>query len=889
VVLIVARVGLPLLSRALRLDRAEDRSHIPQDFKPDRDPWRRNIRSLRFHAARLLSLPAALVAIVLLAHPVHGGALEVHDPLARFTMAPGVTPAVIAGAPNSLTMICWVYRTAHDRTAAAMIFDGGGVIRIGFDDGAAGIRAEFRGSPRDLVALAALRDAQSGAVPLDEWILIAVTWDLPSRRMSLFARSASGGTASASDSDPAWDGALPWPFTFGRSGTDHCFQGVLGLFVIRAGAIGEADVDAIWRGGAPNYFAPARLATSTMNGLLGLRWMVGHAVLTEPHANVNIFAAGADLGSLASVNNVPVYNDSDLSTFFSAGRIQIMEGDWAFVSPHDADAPWGKFFVRQPAVISLDGEVESAPLDSPVAHELAAAAPTALRRVLVTANSRAVRLNASWYGGQQENWAFGGFFAARRAEMAGVVVPAWYVAGANFPGFNGIARLEGAAIPSAAAVDGSVSMGNFGTHGIDNPNFSAYPLVGSAVVIQPGGAYIPKSRPEPGTRFGSSAEALVVRSLLLRYPGAGTAVVRGEKSAAQGLSGSAEGAEQIIPLDTTAAIHVVSPSDEIDAATRTIRLYGVSSSWMRGDGVAVTAGSGTGGLALISEVTPEKGGVTLTLENWFAISPETGSELRLGPVDTIWAQHAWNGLAIDDAEIFRGVRITASGGPVVALINECYRPDANGFIVGAIGRASFGYRMQIDAWHVAGGQHLIRALEPDLVLQFFAQQGSEIEDFLSYREMIRSAHDGAEVWWIGDPDFDTLQTNVEGTDAWQQAILDEARGHGAGAIVAHRDAAVGDGMERAVDGQSSNQSHPSARGCRVYVDAVLARLATASVTVLPCPADVDGDGSVGFTDLLLILGAFGPCGTTCAEDVDDDGTVGFTDLLLVLTNWGACP
>ncbi len=48
--------------------------------------------------------------------------------------------------------------------------------------------------------------------------------------------------------------------------------------------------------------------------------------------------------------------------------------------------------------------------------------------------------------------------------------------------------------------------------------------------------------------------------------------------------------------------------------------------------------------------------------------------------------------------------------------------------------------------------------------------------------------------------------------------------------------------------------------------------------------DVNGDGVVDTADLLAVLAAWGPC-TGCPEDVDTDGEVGFTDLILLLTNW----
>jgi hypothetical protein len=44
-----------------------------------------------------------------------------------------------------------------------------------------------------------------------------------------------------------------------------------------------------------------------------------------------------------------------------------------------------------------------------------------------------------------------------------------------------------------------------------------------------------------------------------------------------------------------------------------------------------------------------------------------------------------------------------------------------------------------------------------------------------------------------------------------------------------------------------------------------------------CPADLDGSGDVGFSDLLAVLNAWGAC-PGCPEDIDGDGNVGFSDL-----------
>lgn len=54
------------------------------------------------------------------------------------------------------------------------------------------------------------------------------------------------------------------------------------------------------------------------------------------------------------------------------------------------------------------------------------------------------------------------------------------------------------------------------------------------------------------------------------------------------------------------------------------------------------------------------------------------------------------------------------------------------------------------------------------------------------------------------------------------------------------------------------------------------------------PGDATGDGLVGVTDLLVLLGAWGPCPAppvSCPADFDNDGVVGIVDLLTLLANW----
>ena len=53
-------------------------------------------------------------------------------------------------------------------------------------------------------------------------------------------------------------------------------------------------------------------------------------------------------------------------------------------------------------------------------------------------------------------------------------------------------------------------------------------------------------------------------------------------------------------------------------------------------------------------------------------------------------------------------------------------------------------------------------------------------------------------------------------------------------------------------------------------------------------SDINGDGVVGVTDLLILLANWGPCNDCdeCQVDLDCNCSVGVNDLLILLANWG---
>jgi hypothetical protein len=76
--------------------------------------------------------------------------------------------------------------------------------------------------------------------------------------------------------------------------------------------------------------------------------------------------------------------------------------------------------------------------------------------------------------------------------------------------------------------------------------------------------------------------------------------------------------------------------------------------------------------------------------------------------------------------------------------------------------------------------------------------------------------------------------------------------------------------------------------CGTQWDSICANeaVATCASCAPKCPADIDGDGTVGASDLAALLNAWGTA--NAVADLDGDGIVGAPDLSAMLNAWGAC-
>ena len=121
-----------------------------------------------------------------------------------------------------------------------------------------------------------------------------------------------------------------------------------------------------------------------------------------------------------------------------------------------------------------------------------------------------------------------------------------------------------------------------------------------------------------------------------------------------------------------------------------------------------------------------------------------------------------------------------------------------------------------------------------------------MSDFLN---IIRDSAADVEVAWIGE------STHKGPSTFWHTYIMDNAAAAGLPAATVIEDPAFGTLQDQAAAGMRKNGAHYSHRGNSLLAEAWLALLAEAATS----PGDLDGDGLVGVSDLLILLGGWGPC------------------------------
>lgn len=831
--------------------------------------------------------------------PGAAGAIRATSPQAGLRIDQSLIPAELGESPDVFSLVMWVKRSADDAEPMYLVAVRG-VVELLIDPDANSILARL-GDQSGGIQMNLPLHGGSGSVPLDEWMLIAVTWEQAAGRIEAWARSEGTGLVGVSAIFPGFTiPAAQGDLTIGRSDLPGTVaqQGTYGLIVVRDHDMTGADFNDLWEG--RDYLGPYRMDNTatggSFNGTAGAAWMVNHTISTNPGAGSIPDTTAALVGGPVTTTNYCVLPDFPFNNaFFRAGQVAwASSGDAAFVyeSPFDAEGPRKPFFAPMPVSIGLAGPPSIAPGPSPRIAALAQDAPQGVTRVIVSANSRAVATSDA--GGQTfpENYAHG-FIQQRLASTVGVVNrPAKLGGGTRFFGYDCLdaPRKTGTVIQVDNTSLHCRAFGQLST----NTSRSGVLGPGVCLYMEDQSIFSMKCRPEAGSLMdGSSGDGtnadfpLQVRTYLLSFPGAGSVLWQPEQAAAQDVAGtlSAGGA---VGLDTTTLVRALSSidGDAVISATKTIRIGGDhSAEVLPGYACYISSGNGVRGISVVESVVvtagPGGGFTDLIMEKWFPASPAVDSStVHLGP----WAIHQldypWAALDAADPQIWRGLQLTASGGPAVVLAYDAFRPDADGWAFGTYGTGGDGYTQQINGAFSDTHHRLVAALQPDIWMEGLAQQGSEPSSMDDFLAIVRAAAPQVEAAWLGE------STHTGTSSNWHHYILDNAAAAGVPAVSLIEEPGFGTIEDQAVAGLRHNGNHYSHRGNDRLAQRWLELLGDAAAV----PGDIDGDGIVGITDLLAMLGAWGPCPApcppACAADVDGDCNVGVGDLLTLLANWG---
>ncbi len=252
-------------------------------------------------------------------------------------------------------------------------------------------------------------------------------------------------------------------------------------------------------------------------------------------------------------------------------------------------------------------------------------------------------------------------------------------------------------------------------------------------------------------------------------------------------------------------------------------------------------------------------------------------------------------ILVDDPALGEFIDITETGEPVV--LDDDGEAEIGTFqgnfvllpglvVVGMNGGAGFG-------------QHTITDLEPEN--QEIPSKDAFMGDQagLVYWDDIDDKEGDVYAMWTEDnrlivqwnwPDFDgtgsTLKSqiqvfdNSEPTGIYAQflfRITGPSAGAGSSATIGYQDGAAGfDDIQFSFNTEDA------------VVDGTVLTLLIPACDGAPCPADLDCDGTIGFSDLLVLLMAWGECGR-CPADLDGNDEVGDSDLRILLSAWGPCP
>lgn len=535
----------------------------------------------------------------------------------------------------------------------------------------------------------------------------------------------------------------------------------------------------------------------------------------------------------------------------------------------------GFFAIRRPP---FDAPTEPLGQLGPKARMLATT-PSGLVRVMVSANSRGVRGTIGF-----QPWPEGfahGFVQARLPQTAGVMMrPATIVDSRG--GWFGLDTSQSEPVtkfvrPLHARTDQWADWSRFGSGTL--PAASRGP--GPAMSVSPGGFYRLRCGPVPGSLLVSNAE-MVVRSMLLAYPGSSSVEWYPERGLMQDGEGVPTGDPSRVPLDTTRISRAITTEDVFISDTQLV-LEG-EHDVREHDAITVVSGPARGAVSVVVQVDVSGGTTTISLSHPFGKRPDTDAELRIGAWRFVSIDHRFDPVPAGDDRTWRGqvlgVPEDDKMGIMVYAISA-WRPDVDGFVFGSAGQSGRGYTPQLENAFPGATTAWVEESLADVWIQGLAQQSSQPTAMLDYLDALRGGTgERPEIIWASDA------VHAHTTHhAWHNFLRDRATDAGVPAIFAVGHPRVGSYFAQAASGMRTDDAHYSSYGSRIIAEAWLDQLR--ELAGGPCVvADYNGDGGVDVFDLLTFQTDWEA--RDPKADLDGDGQFLIFDYLVLLTAIDQC-
>ena len=333
------------------------------------------------------------------------------------------------------------------------------------------------------------------------------------------------------------------------------------------------------------------------------------------------------------------------------------------------------------------------------------------------------------------------------------------------------------------------------------------------------------------------------------------------------------------------------------------------------DGIAVSEMAVGGQGACVNDVVllPRDQDVTLTVQ--YLTGPGYGS-LLITPIDVIgdnevFVVHAstlidtdapitalaWQQItlpAMDDPTLNRSFWLRSLNGDSVVYRVNVDRNASDGIAVSEMAVGGQGYQLQADEDSVPRETWIeyAAAFGPTIAIwQYAANQGANgiVQATIELMDRVESVN--ADVLHILTIDNPTPRKNskqiVAASVVWANAL----EGYEGAIIIDPISFLPQDFVDLQGTGKLgdyfANAVHENRFGARVVADALWDAMEDYLISHPLNPADLDGDGYIGASDLLILLAAWGtdPGGP---PDLDGNGNVGAEDLLSLLADWGPC-